>query len=292
MDPKCSRDLGSKIYRALFAADTQVSKLWSSELGKLVLELEVPRINQQIRRLHGETVIWAGDGPGIEQLLDGCMVKNRLILKSAIAGGLEDVSCPVGSLALNQPTLPRGAVDPSVVQSGLEALPFRSGSIDGIVLHHALERVRDPRTALREVTRVLAPGGRLLIAGFNPISLLGSKRLYSKFFQDPLSAHRFVNPLRLFDWLAVLGFELQTRPVYFASGLPLGRIARRFSSVHAGVSDVGVRWALPFGGLMIVEAVKHSSAMSRPWPHHVQTRRLAPVAYPRVSSWQRGSDPG
>ena len=51
-------------------------------------------------------------------------------------------------------------------------LPFANASLDGVVLHHALESVPDARACIREVERVLKPG-RLVICAFNPISLTG-----------------------------------------------------------------------------------------------------------------------
>ena len=40
-------------------------------------------------------------------------------------------------------------------------LPFASGSIDGVVLHHAVDLVADRRGTLREVARVLKSGGQV-----------------------------------------------------------------------------------------------------------------------------------
>jgi len=41
-----------------------------------------------------------------------------------------------------------------------ERLPFADGAFDLVLLHEVLEHVRDDRASAREVTRVLAPGGR------------------------------------------------------------------------------------------------------------------------------------
>ena len=165
----------------------------------------------------------------------------------------------------------------------LEDLPFRSRSFDGIVLHHALERVADPRVALREVSRVLAPGGRVLICGFNPLSMMGARRLYGRWFSDSLSTQRMVNPLRLFDWLPLLGLELQGKPIYCGYGLPLAGFLRRSSREHIRVQP----GMFPFGALLLVDVVKQANSMKRQWRLSKKGRHLAPVAYPRVASWQR-----
>ncbi|MCQ4062135.1 class I SAM-dependent methyltransferase, partial [Klebsiella pneumoniae] len=54
-----------------------------------------------------------------------------------------------------------------------EELPFESQSLDMIVLPHVLEFSEDPHQLLREVERVLMPEGRVVITGFNPMSLWG-----------------------------------------------------------------------------------------------------------------------
>jgi SAM-dependent methyltransferase len=44
-----------------------------------------------------------------------------------------------------------------------ESLPFPAGSFDLILSHEVLEHVRDDRLAVREMVRVLRPGGRMVI---------------------------------------------------------------------------------------------------------------------------------
>ena len=98
-------------------------------------------------------------------------------------------------------------------------LPLASGSLDGVILHHVLEAAPDPRAVVREVTRALRPGGRLLIAGFNPFSLWSLARL-----RPSLRGVKPVSTLRLYDWLAVLGFERSARTIHLALS---GRLAVR-----------------------------------------------------------------
>ena len=60
-------------------------------------------------------------------------------------------------------------------------LPFKSDSIDVIILPHILSLVDAPQTLLEEATRVLIPEGHLVILGFNPVSLWGVSKLFLKY---------------------------------------------------------------------------------------------------------------
>jgi SAM-dependent methyltransferase len=57
----------------------------------------------------------------------------------------------------------RAAGRATVVDAGAEALPFADGSFDTVVSTLVLCTVGDPDAALREIRRVLAPDGRLLL---------------------------------------------------------------------------------------------------------------------------------
>lgn len=56
----------------------------------------------------------------------------------------------------------------SVRQADLYQLPFDSNEMDVISVHQVLHFLTDPARAIAEAARVLAPGGRLLIADFAP----------------------------------------------------------------------------------------------------------------------------
>ena len=63
---------------------------------------------------------------------------------------------------------PRGGV---IVHAPEHRLPFGDGVFDKIVLLHALEEADHPRLLMREVWRVLAPEGRIIVAATNRKSL-------------------------------------------------------------------------------------------------------------------------
>jgi len=53
-------------------------------------------------------------------------------------------------------------------QGDMYALPLPSGSADTVILHQVLHYAQNPAAAVAEAGRLLAPGGRLLIADFAP----------------------------------------------------------------------------------------------------------------------------
>ncbi|WP_205471942.1 class I SAM-dependent methyltransferase [Nocardioides sp. SYSU D00038] len=55
---------------------------------------------------------------------------------------------------------------PVVVRAGLERLPFADASFDVVTMVNALQLAGDTGSALAEVARVLAPGGRVAVSGW------------------------------------------------------------------------------------------------------------------------------
>ncbi|PHS71463.1 MAG: methylase [Methylophaga sp.] len=94
-----------------------------------------------------------------------------------------------------------------------EALPFKSHSLDTLLLSHVLEFSADPHQVLREVERVLVADGTLVLCCFNPWSLWGLRRLFSWQDNPPWQGH-FFTQARIKDWLALLNFEVVATEKY------------------------------------------------------------------------------
>ncbi|MFP5406858.1 MAG: class I SAM-dependent methyltransferase, partial [Gammaproteobacteria bacterium] len=92
-----------------------------------------------------------------------------------------------------------------------EALPFASQSLDLVVLPHVLEFACDPHQVLREVDRVLRPEGRVIVSGFNPVSLWGARQVVGRGIGRPFlpEAGQFIGLPRLREWFKLLSFELE-----------------------------------------------------------------------------------
>jgi len=90
----------------------------------------------------------------------------------------------------------------------LDDLPLLEHSIDVCLLSHALEFSLDPHHVIREANRVIIPNGYLVITGFNPLSLVGLNRAIPyRRKQIPWNEH-FFSPMRVKDWLHLMGFEI------------------------------------------------------------------------------------
>ena len=244
------------------------STLWDSSLGQRLSEQESSLLHPLLRGLHGESVLWIGEQTSMSQRLGQCMVR-----------------LPIHACCQ---TNPKHGFDPGDLlrlQVRSDSLPFASASLDGVVLHHALESVPDARACIREVERVLKPGGRLIICAFNPFSVTGLRSWVARSSANPLSGQRFVSPTRLLDWLALLSLEPMRKPDYRSITAPLitlsltrlGRHMAEWSVVTSLKSNAKVRWGsallgptlssvrrlfgvamtrLPIGGIVIVAACK------------------------------------
>ncbi len=140
----------------------------------------------------------------------------------------------------------------------LEQLPIASQSLDLLTLPHVLEFSGNPHQLLREAERVLRPEGRLLITGFNPLSLWGLRRRLNRNAADWPWHGRFIHLTRLKDWLALLGFELVGgRMACYAPPLESKAWIERFAFLEAA----GDRWWALGGGVYLLHAVKRVHGM-------------------------------
>ncbi|MFQ3175528.1 MAG: SAM-dependent methyltransferase [Psychromonas sp.] len=94
------------------------------------------------------------------------------------------------------------------LQADINQLPLQDSTIDLCILTHELDFSSDPHQLLREIDRVLALDGTLIISGYNPISLLGLRTALNP--KNPKNARLFL-PNRVIDWLHLLGFKIQQK---------------------------------------------------------------------------------
>ncbi len=148
---------------------TEIASLFDSESARYDAAYDAPH-GHVLRARFGAVVEALGPGPG--DVLDGGMGPGRLCAELDRRGwrvsGV-DLSIHMVDLARNR--VP-GARE-RLVQGSLDALPFADGSFDAVAAMGVLEYLDDPRAALRELGRVLRPGGSLVVTVPHALSLQG-----------------------------------------------------------------------------------------------------------------------
>lgn len=166
-----------------------------------------------------------------------------------------------------------------------EALPFDSQSIDLLVLPHVLEFSRDPHQVLREAERVLRPEGRLVLSGFNPVSLWGLRDWLGRPFKNgffPGQAH-VLSMLRLRDWCKLLDLSVET--TQHGCFRPACR-SDRWLARTAFLESAGDRWWPICGAIYLMTAVKRQASMRLVGPalkRRAVRRTAATVTAPQSS---------
>ncbi|MDH5229748.1 MAG: class I SAM-dependent methyltransferase [Gammaproteobacteria bacterium] len=133
------------------------------------------------------------------------------------------------------------------------ALGIASDSVDLVVLPHTLELHHNPHQVLREVERVLVPEGHVVILGFNPWSLWGIRKLFSWRKKEVPWCAKFISPMRMRDWLALLDMDLVTVNTFFYR--PPLRNARRLRRMSK-FDSIGEKLWPAFGGAYLFVAKK------------------------------------
>lgn len=161
------------------------------------------------------------------------------------------------------------------------ALPFPEQSLDLVVMPHTLELDSDPHGVLREAARVLVPEGRVIICGFNPISLWGLAQRRSQAYQRLGFGSDFLpqglSPLgnwRLRDWLRLLNLELDTEQSQFGCFRPALR-SQAWLERFGFMDRLGGRWWPILGAAYLLVAVKRLHGMTLHSPVRAKKPRVA-----------------
>jgi 2-polyprenyl-3-methyl-5-hydroxy-6-metoxy-1,4-benzoquinol methylase len=187
------------------------------------------------------------------------------------SGVLADVGCGTGNLSrLLGPRFER-VIGVDVVQyaeppSGIEfrradldrdPLPLQDGEADVAVAVETIEHLENPRALVRELGRVVRPGGWVLVTTPNQLSVLSLitlvvKQRFSAFQDGAYPAHR----------TALLEIDLR-------------RIA-----AEAGLEEVEVRYTC--SGRVPLTPLHYPRALSRGWPRGLSDNVLLAARVPRA----------
>ena len=142
-------------------------------------------------------------------------------------------------------------------------LPFADYSIDRVLLIHALETSEPARPMLKEIWRVLAGGGRLLLVVPN------RRGIWARLDRTPFGSGR---PYTMSQLSQLLRDEEFT-PVGADTALFIPPVRSRMMLRSAPAWErVGKRWFQTFAGVVLVEATKQIYA--KPATVRVPRRRL------------------
>lgn len=128
-----------------------------------------------------------------------------------------------------------------------EELPLVDSSIDRMLLVHSLEHAENPRETLKEVWRVLAPGGRLVVVVPN------RRGVWARFEHTPFGTGRPFSRSQLTELLREANFT----PGPWADALFFPPSRRRWVlRFHQLLERSGRRLWPMFSGVIVVEAQK------------------------------------
>ncbi len=151
-------------------------------------------------------------------------------------------------------------------------LPFADYSIDRVLLAHALELSEPTGPMMKEIWRVLAGGGRLLIVAPN------RRGIWARLDRTPFGSGR---PYTMSQLSHLLREEMFT-PVETDTALFIPPAGRRMILRSAPAWErIGKRWFPRFAGVVLIEATKQIYA--KPAAARAPRRLVYAPATPRLS---------
>jgi 2-polyprenyl-3-methyl-5-hydroxy-6-metoxy-1,4-benzoquinol methylase len=145
------------------------------------------------------------------------------------------------------------------IAESLRDAEYRTASFDQVIIWHVLEHLSDPAGTLREVHRILKPGGRLIVAVPN-FSSLQARCTGAAWFHLDLPRHVYHFPLpALRQLLTLTGFHVKSVHHFSLRQNPFGWIQ----------SLMNCFGSLPRNGLY---ALLHRRPSDTPSPYDLRTR--------------------
>lgn len=155
-----------------------------------------------------------------------------------------------------------------------EELPLPDSSIDRMLLVHLLEHAESPRETLKEIWRVLAPGGRLVIVVPN------RRGVWARFEHTPFGTGRPFSRGQLAELLRDANFT----PSTWSEALCFPPSKRRWMMrFHQLLERSGRRFWPMFAGVVVVEAQKRIY-QGVPVLQRASRRVFVPVLSPQAAT--------
>lgn len=254
--------------------------------GRYILTWAQSQLDRTVANMFGYHALQLGL-PELDALRENRMPRRALVLDPA--SGASAPYCPPGMSSAEHASHPPDGR--STVWCDFLDLPFATESVDLLILPHTLEFTQNPHLLLREVERVLVPEGRLIITGFNSLSLWGMRQALGRWVGQAFvpATGGLISFTRLKDWIKLLGFELD-RGRFGCYRPPVS--TEQWLSRYAFMEAVGDRWWPVFGAAYMITAIKRVRGMRLIGPAKtrkpVHVPNLTPIATPAPNGHSRG----
>ena len=225
---------------------------YASRLGMVVRRLIGRRLSKRWPSIAGESLLGVGYAtPYLEGLADGA---ERVIAFMPAAQGV--VTWPH-----------EGPNRAALVDDDM--LPLPDATIDRALVIHCLEVAANPRDHLREIWRVLAPGGRVILVVPNRSGIWARTETTPFGYGRPYGSGQLTNLLR----------EAQFSPLGWSEALAAPPLRGPLIGTGATWEAVGRTLWPAFAGVVIVEATKQ---LYQGVPAGQRSRRFKPALRPAL----------
>lgn len=234
----------------------ELRNFYASPLGTVARRLVTKAVERIWPHAYGQTVL--GLGYATPYLASLHASADRVIAFMPSAQGV---------IAWPRPTLNATALVEKT------ALPLQIGSVDRIIIAHALETADSPQALMEEAWRVLTPGGKVIIIVPN------RRGLWTRMDTTPFGQGQPFSRSQLSSLLQASLFAPET----WGEALYIPPVPRPLALRSAVAWErIGAGLSLPFAGVHVLEAVKQ---LYRPVSARktATSRRLSPALMPASS---------
>ncbi|WP_440876879.1 class I SAM-dependent methyltransferase [Thalassotalea sp. PLHSN55] len=172
------------------------------------------------------------------------------------------------------------------VIADVDDLPFLEHSVDVCLLSHTFEFSVDPHHVVREANRVLIPNGYLVITGYNPFSLAGLNKVVPYRRKQSPWNERFFSPMRVKDWLQLMGYEILTDQRTLHSSL-VGKLGQ--GKLTSYCQNFASNYLPSLGSIYIIVAKKRVLPLTPIKPKWKLRPKFSPVKVSTMNSPKTGS---